>query len=144
MLWILFFKILEIKWKAEMERNTDYNKRIYLNANIARTILKRWRAAWRPGLAHHTSRKGEPADRERKEETPTALLEHTTPSTCVSSSTLGRVPQWAHIMVDPPGGDGFLDQPVVPHCSWGIANQNANSLARSTSKARGGTSFRQS
>lgn len=81
---------------------------------------------------------------ERKEETPTALLEHTTPSTCVSSSTLGRVPQWAHIMVDPPGGDGFLDQPVVPHCSWGIANQNANSLARSTAKARGGTSFRQS
>lgn len=76
MLWILFFKILEIKWKAEMERNTDYNKRIYLNANIARTILKRWGAAWRPGLAHHTSRKGEPADREKGRDSHCAVGAH--------------------------------------------------------------------
>ena len=74
-----------------MERNTDYNKRIYLNANIARTILKRLRGTpWRPGLAHHTSRKGEPADREReRKRLPTVLFEHTTPSTCVKQQHPG-------------------------------------------------------
>ena len=41
-------------------------------------------------LAHHTSRKGEPADREReRKRLPTVLFEHTTPSTCVKQQHPG-------------------------------------------------------
>ena len=100
-----------------MERNTDYNERIYLNANVARNIKKGRRAAWRPGLAHHTSSKGEPAERGRKR-LPLALFEHTTSPACVRQQHPGWNPQWSRVMVDLPGetSAAFWTNPVVPHC----------------------------